>query len=165
MFLSLYLPLFLILINFLGLFFLVFFTFKGHNNYYKQIESSRAFIFFSIIQMIAIFGVDYFDKSFFNNYNFIYIFIVSFIVFVCIYYPVLNLIPDYDSVNRLILSFFFAFLSLIVTEFSFFSVYTIHFSAWTVLLSAVFLSIVILGAIFVYTRFFSQSTEQLLPFE
>ena len=165
MFLTSYLPLSLIFINLLGVFFLVLPTFKEHNSYYKQIESSRAFIFFAVIQMTAIFGIDYFNDSLYDNYNFIYISIASSIVFISIYFPIINLVPDYDSVNRFFLAYFFAFLSLVITEFSFFSINTSLFSAWTVFLSAALLSIIICVVIIVYTKIFSQSTEQLFPFE
>jgi hypothetical protein len=165
MFLTLYLPLFIVFTSILAILFLLLFSFRGHDSYYKTIESSRAFIAFAVIQMSAIFGIDYFNESLYNNYNFIYIFIVSSIVFACIYFPILNLVPSYSSVNRFFLSSLFALLSLTTTEFSFFSIYSAPFSAWSVFFSALLLITIISGIIIVYTHFFSQSTEQLLPFE
>lgn len=165
MFLSIYLPLFIIFINLLIIFALFALTGKENGKDYLKFELSRGIFLFSLLQVSIIFIIDYFGQSLYDNYNFFYILSCSLFVFIVIFLPIINIALITDFLSRFFLALFFAVLSSVISEFGFFSIYSTSFTAWTIVLSLLFLSTIISIAIIIYSRFFYQSIEQLFPFE
>jgi len=106
--------------------------FRDSKRKYIHREILRSFIILALIQISAMFFLNYFGRSLYTDYHYIYLFSVGLAVFLLCCFPIPKIPMMFNNADRLLLAFLASLLSVNISEFSFFSVYSTDFSLWTV---------------------------------
>ena len=147
-------PLLLIFVGICGLGVLLKKSFKSSGNPFPLLEIIRAFVILSTVHVPASFILSYNDVSFFKQYHFAYLLLIATLIFLITLLPVGNLPSTYNKNDRILLAMLGSLFSVVISEFTFFSVYSSPFSAWIAYYAWALIIAVFFGMLSIYNHCF-----------